>query len=76
MDPSRDIARLQAENQALRAELQRCECRVAGYFHQNAAIDDAIRRERDRFEHESKRVLRFNSHHVLSRLDALLRVLQ
>lgn len=60
----------------LRAELERCEERTARLFNQNAAIDEAIRRERDRLHAESRRVLRFNSVTMLARFDALLRVLE
>jgi hypothetical protein len=73
---SLELARLQAENEMLRGELERCEARTARLFHQNASIDEAIRRERDRLEVESKRVLRFNSAQVIARFDSLLRFLQ
>lgn len=74
-EPARDVARLNTEIATLRAELDRCECRSAVWFHQNAAIDEAIRREHASLKGEARRVLRFNSANVLARLEGLLRML-
>lgn len=72
---AREVARLNHEVSVLRAELDRCECRSAVWFHQNAAIDEAIRREHASLKGEARRVLRFNSANVLARLEGLLRIL-